>query len=265
MRIFISSDIEGTAGIAHWDETEAGHFGYEPFRRQMSLEVAAACEGAFDGGADEVLVKDAHDSARNIDPNVLPEQAQIFRGWGMDPLCMVVGLERNYSGVIFTGYHSAAGTDFNPLAHTMTTQNNSVHINGELASELYIHALAAAYLNVPVLMVTGDEGLCRWMNAKNPDVVTVPVSAGMGRGSISIHPAKSVKLIREAAQRAVGRIGRVKPFELPDSFEVEICYKEHSEARRTSFYPGAKLLSSHRIGFKAEDYMDVLRFFHFVL
>ena len=71
-RIFISSDIEGTCGICHWDETLLGKPDYEPFRRQMTAEVRAACEGAFAGGCDDILVKDAHDSARNLLPAELP-------------------------------------------------------------------------------------------------------------------------------------------------------------------------------------------------
>lgn len=74
MKIFVSADMEGTAGITCWDETiwEDPRCAY--FRAQMSREVAAACEGALKAGAEDVLVKDAHDSARNIDPMVLPEQ-----------------------------------------------------------------------------------------------------------------------------------------------------------------------------------------------
>ena len=54
-RIFISADIEGTCGIAHWDETELGKAEYEPFRRQMTREVAAACAGATAGGTSWTL------------------------------------------------------------------------------------------------------------------------------------------------------------------------------------------------------------------
>ena len=56
------------------------------FREQMSREVAAACRGALAGGADDVLVKDAHDYARNIDPTVLPEEVKILRGWDARPV-----------------------------------------------------------------------------------------------------------------------------------------------------------------------------------
>ena len=44
MKLFISSDIEGTAGIVNWKETKPGdQYGY--FAGQMTKEVAAACEG----------------------------------------------------------------------------------------------------------------------------------------------------------------------------------------------------------------------------
>ena len=54
-RIYISSDIEGTCGIAHWDETELGRSEHEYFRRQMTSEVKAACEGAIAGGSDDIF------------------------------------------------------------------------------------------------------------------------------------------------------------------------------------------------------------------
>ena len=137
-RIYISADIEGTCGIAHWDETEIGKPDYEPFRRQMTAEVRAACEGAQAGGSDGVYIKDAHDSARNLIPSELPEGIQLFRGWGSDLHSMVSGLDASFSGVIFTGYHSSSNTDTSPLAHTMNLGNTSVRINGIQASEMLI-------------------------------------------------------------------------------------------------------------------------------
>ena len=99
-RIFLSADIEGTCGIAHWDETELGKPDYEPFRRQMTREVAAACEGAFAAGCEDLLIKDAHDSARNLIPAELPERVSIFRGWGSDIHSMMSGIDASfYPGV----------------------------------------------------------------------------------------------------------------------------------------------------------------------
>ena len=159
-RIFLSADIEGTCGIAHWDETELGKPDYEPFRHQMTREVAAACEGAFAAGCEDLLIKDAHDSARNLIPSELPERVSIFRGWGSDIHSMMSGIDASFTGAIFTGYHSSSNTDANPLSHTMNLDNVSVRINGIQASELVINTFAAALYDVPVLMVTGDLGVC---------------------------------------------------------------------------------------------------------
>ena len=159
-RIFLSADIEGTCGIAHWDETELGKPDYEPFRRQMTREVAAACEGAFAAGCEDLLIKDAHDSARNLIPAELPERVSIFRGWGSDIHSMMSGIDASFAGAIFTGYHSSSNTDASPLCHTMNLDNVSIRINGIQASELVINTFAAALYDVPVLLVTGDLGVC---------------------------------------------------------------------------------------------------------
>ena len=44
MNVFISADIEGTCGITVWPETERSTpQDYEPFQKQMTREVRAAC------------------------------------------------------------------------------------------------------------------------------------------------------------------------------------------------------------------------------
>jgi D-amino peptidase len=264
-RIFLSADMEGTCGIVHWDETGKNKPDYTPFAQQMTREAAAACEGAIAGGAEDMLVKDAHDSARNINPAELPEQARIFRGWAGNLLSMMAGLDESFSGVFFTGYHSAAGISGNPLSHTMNTQNVYVKINGQLASELMINSLTAAMLKVPVLMVTGDRALCDWITSVNPNILTVPVNEGTGRGAISIHPNLAVKRIRETAQKAVTMDASLCMFPMPDHFTVEICYKEHATAFSNSFYPGCVQTDTRTVRFETDKYMEVLRFFHFCL
>jgi len=264
-KLFISADMEGTAGIAHWDETEKGKPLYDHFAHQMSREAAAACEGALAAGYDEVLVKDAHDSARNINPAMLPVQARIFRGWGRHPFSMMAGLDESFSGVVFTGYHSAAGTNANPLSHTMNTRNNYVKINGELCSELRMNCLTAAYVGVPVYCVCGDKGLCEWVQSVNPNIETVPVSEGFGNGSVSIHPDAAVERIRETVERAARKSADDCMFPLPGHFCVEINFKTHPAATSASWYPGCTQKDAFTVSFEADDYLDVLRFFHFVL
>lgn len=265
MKLFVSADIEGTTGITLWDEAQNGHPRYAYFADQMTREVAAACEGALEAGATEILVKDGHDSACNLIPRLLPEPVRLFRGWGSDVLGMMAGLERGCDGVFFTGYHSGAGMDSNPLSHTMNTRVSFVRINGVIAPELMINSLTAAYLGVPVRLVTGDRGLCDWMNGINPNVETVAVSGGRGRGSISIHPDLALRRIREAAVRAVRRDASDCMFPLPDHFEVEIGFKDHFRAKDGATFPGARQTDETTLVYEADDYMDVLRLFNFVL
>ncbi len=265
MKLFISADIEGTCGIAHWDETEKGRDLYSHFALQMSREVAAACEGALEAGWKEILVKDAHDSARNIDPNLLPECVRIFRGWGADPLCMMAGLDGSFDGVVFTGYHSNVGSDANPLAHTMNTRVYEFLINGEPASELYINCLIAAHLGVPVYCVTGDQALCNWMKSKNPVTLTVPVVDGFGGGTISPHPAAAVKMIRGAVRAALEMPREGFMFPMPESVRMTVSFREHPTARKGGFYPGAVRRGPRTVEYESRDFMDVLRFMMFVV
>lgn len=138
---------------------------------------------------EDILVKDAHDSGRNIFPVELPEQARILRGWAKHPLRMMAGLDETFDGVVFTGYHSAAEMPTNPLSHTMNLRNNHVKLNGELCSELMINSLSAAMMGVPVYCVCGDKGLCEWIQSVNPNIRTVPVSEGH-RQRFHLHPSQ---------------------------------------------------------------------------
>ncbi len=264
-KLFISADIEGTAGIAHWDETEHGKEDYTYFREQMSREVAAACEGALEAGYGDILIKDAHDTGRNIIPTMLPEAARILRAWAKHPLTMMAGLDETFDGAVFTGYHSGAEMPTNPLSHTMNGRNNHVLINGELCSELMLNCLSASMLGVPVYCVCGDKGLCEWIQSVNPNIMTVPVSEGMGNASLSIHPHVAVKRIRETVAKAVQQPKADCMYPMPEFFTVEINYKQHFDAQNASWYPGCERTGARTVKYEAADYMDVLKFIYWVL
>ena len=266
MKIFVSADIEGTTGIVHWDETEKNHPDWKYFSEQMSREVAAACKGAIDAGCEDIIVKDAHDSARNIDPRALPECVRLHRGWAGLPGSMMMCLDESFDGCVFTGYHSGAGWGTSPLSHTMNLGNCYVKINGQRVSEMAINGMQAAYYGVPLLCVTGDKGICDAAKAANPNIETVAVNEGFGNGSLSIHPDLAVRRIREAVARALGKPDRkAMLYPLPEHFAVEICYNKHQSALRACQYPGVRGVDDITAAFEADDYMDVLRTFKWIL
>jgi len=266
MKLYISSDIEGTCGICSWDETDRASNTASYFLKQMSRETAACAQGALAAGAEEVFVRDAHGSAKNIDPSMLPRKTKLLRGWPGDPFCMMSGLDQTFDAVAFTGYHAWASCDGNPLSHTMTTQMESVKINGIYASEFLINSYIAGYLDVPVVFLSGDKALCDSAASISPGIATVAVNQGIGNASVSIHPDEAVEQIRNAMHKALsGNYRATCRVLLPENFEIELNYKNHFTAYRYSFYPGAVLTGSKTLLFRSSDYGEVLRFFHFCL
>lgn len=267
MNVFISADIEGTCGIVHWDETErATPRDYEPFRKQMTREVVAACEGVLsaDKGA-AIFVKDAHDSARNLDPAALPECAQVMRGWTGDPLSMMSGIDAgDFGAAVFTGYHAWASSSGNPLSHTMNLRNEYVTLNGVRMSEFMMNAYTAGYYGVPVVFLSGDKALCDFASEFIPGIVTVPVNEGRGGAVVSMHPDAAVRAIREGVRKGIKNAKNCF-VPLPDYFEMTVRFKDHKIAYSKSFYPGATLEEEKNVCFASDDWFEMLRFSHFVL
>ena len=266
MKVFLSADMEGTCGIVSWPETERGTpFDYTPMQKQMTREVAAACRGALAAGAEEVLVKDAHDSARNIDPMELPRGIKMNRAWSGDLLSMMSGLNQDsYDAVFFTGYHAWAGCPGNALSHTMNGRNNLVRLNGTLCSEFLINAYTAGYYGVPVALVTGDKALCDFAKTLIPEITTVPVNEGRGGSVTSLHPEEAVERIEAAAKIAIQKAPECR-VPMPEHFHMEIDFVKHHVAYAKHFYPGAYLKEDKVVCFDTNNWYEILRFCHFVL
>ena len=263
MKLFISSDIEGTCGVCDWDETRINMPEYESAAGQMTREVAAACRAAEESGADEIFIKDAHGKARNIRIAELPKSARLLRGWDYRPCKMMAGVE-DADAAAMTGYHSAAFTTGNPLSHTNNLKNQWVRLNGEYASEFMINCYYAAYCGKPVIFVSGDRALCEQAKRIVPGITAVPVLEGSGEGSVSMHPDLAVERIREGMKKALaGDIGKCL-IELPKHFEVEIQFKEAIYAAKGGYYPGAVRTDAKTVRFESDDYYEILRFLFFV-
>lgn len=259
VKVFISADIEGVAGITARDEATKGQPGYPVFRAQMDAEVAAACDGAIAAGATEILVKDAHGDGRNLRPAALPVPSRLNRGYNGHPLAMVQGLDETFDVAMFVGYHSRAGSGGNPLAHTLSsTKLFAVRLDGAPASEYRLHALAAATLGVPVVLVTGDRALCDEVEATVPGCCTVAVSEGAGASTTSMHPSEAVERIRDAATAAL-LAPRPAPLPLVGPHRLEVVYRDPSAAFVRAFYPGAAVQDASTVAFEADDYFEVLR------
>jgi len=132
MKLYISADIEGIAGITTWEEARKEFSDYEEFRQQFTREVSAACEGAIEAGATEIIIKDAHGTGRNIYTAQLPPEIKIIRGWSGHPQKMMQELDASFDAVLMVGYHSAAASDGNPLGHSFSSEKiYKMMLNGQ--------------------------------------------------------------------------------------------------------------------------------------
>ncbi|MDB5661161.1 MAG: peptide transporter [Cypionkella sp.] len=265
MKVFISADIEGTAGITEHAEGNREHPEWAEFREYMTDELVAACQGARAAGATEILVKDAHASARNLILSKLPDYVSIVRGWSGHPDLMMFGLDDGFDAAIYTGYHDRAGADSNPLAHTLTGRIQRILLNGVPASEFTLNSHCAARYGVPSVFLSGDRGMCDAAKAAIPGIVTVATSEGFGPASRSMSPARSTVAIREGVQAALSTAPKGGLPARSDLWELEIEFTNPVDAYRGSWYPGMDYPAPRILRFRSNDFFEVQRAIRFTV
>lgn len=268
MKIFISVDIEGICGICNWDETTLNKPDYSYFQQEMINEVIACCQALHKNGVDEIYVRDAHDSARNLIPSSLPDYVKLIRGWEGSPCDMMAGLDESFDGVILLGYHSPSRSNNNPLSHTLSTSINHIKFNGKVASEFLINTYYAKTLGVPVIMVTGDEGLMKTVKEENNLIETVSTFKGLHGAIETKHPSLIQKEIETKTSKALENLKQSKDslfVVTPRMIETEIHFRHHQEAYFASFYPNAYRINSDKTAYKSKNFMDILKFIMFTI
>ncbi|MCA1599590.1 MAG: M55 family metallopeptidase [Chloroflexi bacterium] len=208
MKIYLSTDFEGTSGIVAWEQAIEGNPEYAHGRALLTAEVNAAIEGARAGGATEVVVNDAHHNMRNLHADELAGEATLISG-RHKPLYMMEGLDDSFDGVFFVSYHGSIGAPEAILSHTYSPNAiHAVRVNGHIAGESALNALVAAHYNVPILLVTGDRVTvdeAAWFAATAERIM---VKEGLGRfAARNLHPLTARRLIGEGATRAVTALG----------------------------------------------------------
>lgn len=267
MKVLISADMEGACGVVSWvhvmppevvgGDEPSSTVEYERTRARMTREVNAAIEGAYAGGADEVIVNDSHDGMRNLLPDDLDPRCRFITG-NDKPLGMVQGVELDGMGcVLFTGYHAKAGTPAAPLAHTWTGWINDVRFDGRSTGEFGINAAVAGYFKVPVAFVAGDEKAVAQTRALLGErVVGVETKQGISTfAALHLHPARVQDLIRTGAERAVRRAvaGEFTPFALPAECRIEVDFDHQARADQAAHVPGVERAGERTVAWRFAD------------
>jgi D-amino peptidase len=229
VKIYISADMEGIAGVVDWDQCRAGAPGHEQGARLLLGEVNAAIEGAIAGGADEVTVNDSHGLMANLAPDLLARRASYLSG-RHKPDYMMQGLDATYDGVLFVGYHGSMPSR-SVLSHTYNPRAVSdARIGGVRAAESGINALAAAGHGVPVVLVTGDQYVGPEAEPFCPGIRAVVVKRSLTREAAeSLHPELARERVREGARDSVAALAPSRPITFAGPLEVDLLTADMAE------------------------------------
>ncbi len=262
-KILIAADMEGISGVVKWDHVRPGHSEYDRFRRVMTGDVNAAIRGAFEAGANDLVVTDGHAAGNNILLEELDPRARLNSG-NDSPFAMVQGIDAGVSGVILVGYHARAGTENAILDHTWSSRCiANLWLNDMLVGETGLNAAICGHFDVPVIMVTGDQSVCAEAVELLGSIETVAVKQASGRMSAEcLPPQVAQEKISEAAARAVGGlapgqgpgdVGPPRPFRIQEPVSVAIEFAHSDMADRAVLMPGVRRVGGRRVEFVVED------------
>jgi len=262
MRVYISVDMEGIAGVVHESQTDpttpAFAAEYARFRRLMTAEANAAIEGALAAGATKVLVNDSHWFMRNLLAEELHPAADLTSG-DPKPRSMVQGIDAGFDAALFIGYHARAGTPNAILDHTYADRIHEVRLNGKAVGELGLNAALAGVHGVPVALVSGDSALA----AEARDLLGDGVAAVVVKQAVSRHAAQSVapsvacRMIREEVPQALQRKHAPYTMSAPVTLEVDFALTIHADM--AELCPGATRAAGRTVAYTHRDYGEVFR------
>ena len=261
MRLYLSVDMEGLAGVAHPAQVSFGagtdRTDYDRSRGLMAAEANAAIEAAFDAGATEVVVNDSHWTMRNLRAEELDPRARLVIGDKALSMTQGVGEPGDgaFDGAAFVGYHAGAGHGDGVIAHTYSSATiQEVRVNGVAHNEAALNAIRLGDHAVPVILVAGDDALAGEVEALLPWAERVVVKRGLGYSTAdSLSPDAARAAIREGMARALARIGEMRPYQPATPLSGEIDFRLPVHAAYAAVLPEASRVGPRTVGFTADE------------
>ena len=259
MKLLISTDIEGVAGVYSPEQTRMGNGEYERARRLMTQEANAAIAGAFDAGAEAVFVNDSHGDFRNLIAEQLDPRAQAVQGKPRR-LGMMAGVDLGVDAVALVGYHAKAKTS-GILAHTINGFAFArIVINGIEYGEAGLYGALAAEFGVPVAFASGDDVFIDETRPLFPGATFVQTkTAGGNTTGCSLSPEASCAAIRSGLAAALRAIPKRPEFTLRAPLAVRLQTQTPALADLFCLWPTLERVAPDAIAFSATLMQDVVR------
>ena len=264
MRVYISSDLEGSTGVVSVSQTDYRSPDYEFGRRMQQRDTVTAAQAALDWGAETVLVNDAHSRMTNLDPSVFPSGVQVISG---SP--KILGMVEGAAGsdvALFIGYHAMAGTEKAVLDHTYDHGViYSLKVNGMFCGETALNSLFCGALGVPVGLVSGDRAVClEAASLLGPELETCELKEGVGREAALTLPASATEeLLSASVRRALAKAAEKKCPLLTISapYTMEVSFHTTAQTDEAGLVPGSERIAGRALVFHTEDVFELRRWF----
>ena len=255
MRIFVMVDMEGISGIVNSDQVIPGQPYYDEGRQYTTWDVNACVAGCFDGGATEVVVRDAHYKGKNFIWSDLDGRAEyIIGGSGASRMPDIA----SFDGMILLGYHAMAGTPAAVLEHTMSSGSwQNLWIDGRPSGEIGMDMGYAAQHGVPTVMVSGDDKACAEAVALVPDIVTAPVKQAYALfGAKLLSKDSAHALIRQRAAAAVGKCKRIAPIKADGPVTMRLQLVERVPMPSPADQPYLKIIDNRTFEVTGDTFIE---------
>jgi D-amino peptidase len=261
VKVYIVTDMEGVSGIVRWEQARVGAPDYHAALPLLVGEINAAVEGAFAGGASEVLVNDGHDGGYNLTYVYRDLDRRATYLTGAPRPQMLCGLDATYDALMMIGYHPMAGTLGGNLAHTQSSETVArCWLNGEPIGEIGQMAVVAGHYGVPAVFVSGGRAATMEAEALLAHVETATVKWDQGETSaICLSHIQACDANRAGAERAMRLVGQAEPHVVQPPIEVRIACKSiaHADAYATR---GLRRLDRLTVATTVDSALDIWRF-----
>jgi D-amino peptidase len=265
LKVYISVDMEGVAGVVTADQLLPGGFEYERFRHFMTDETLAAVRAAKEAGAGEIVVSDAHGNGENLLIEEFPKDVHIVRAWPRHG-GMMAGLDSSFNAAMFIGYHASTTNPNGVRAHTFSSAHYTrVALNGNAVTEGEFNAAYAGAKGVPIIFASGDDAAVQEIKSRLGNIETVDSKKSLSFHSAeTLTPAASCEKIFAGVKSGFSKLRDFKPYVIKTPVTLEITFKNYMPAEVLSYLRIAQRVDSHTIRFVGKDMDEVDDFEEFV-
>ena len=265
LKVHISVDMEGIAGVVTGEQLGPTGFEYGRFREFMTKEAVAAVDAARAAGATEIIVADSHGNGQNLLIEQFPNDVKVIRSWPRR-LGMMAGVDADVDAAIFIGYHAGTNNPTGVRAHTFSSANlTRVALNGVDVTEGSWNAAIAGQFNVPVIMMSGDDAAIAEVRKVIGNVEAAETKRSLGfHSAITVTPATSTRLIAVRIAAAFKRRADFKPYKVAGPLTVDVTFKNYMPAEVLAYLPMFERTDSHSVRFRAKDMAEASMIMNFI-